>query len=234
MIKKNKILYFLYLFLFLMFFISFYFLERLQLSKIQKFDIKSIDETNHIKVNLKYISIPSFYLEYCILKLMSNSYEEDYNCHDYSEINTIRNFVQTLDKNYYYLTDRNISLGYYTLYVIKDSLDSFSEEEKKEIFDEFYLYVEKEYLKLDFNFEFYEEKNQNFKYQYLSSLKLFYGSIDNHDFKEKFNLVVNIFNTRLKNKFLNKNNIILIEVILLSLLSTFLTIFIIRKFYFKK
>ena len=217
-----------------MFFISFYSFERLQLLKIQKFDINNIDETNHIKVTLKYRSIPSFYLEYCILKLMSNNYEEEYNCHDYSEINTIRNFVQTLDKKYYYLTDRNKALGYYTLHVIKYNLGSFSEEEKKEIFDKFYLFVEKEYLKSDFNFEFYEEKNQNFKYQYLSTLKYFYGSIDNNNFKEKFNVVVNIFNIQLKNKFLNKNNIILIEVILLSLLSTFLTIFIIRKFYFKK
>jgi hypothetical protein len=234
MIKKNKILYFLYLFLFFMFFISFYSLERLQLSKIQKYDINSIDETNHIKVSLKYISIPSFYLEYCILKLMSNSYQEEYNCHDYSEINTVRNFVQTLDKTYYYLTERNKNVGYYTLYIIKNNLGPFSEEEKKEVFDKFYLFVEKEYLKSDFNFEFYEEKNQNFKYQYLSSLKHFYGSIENDDFKEKFNIVINKFNIQLKKKFLNKNNIIFIEVILLSFLSTFLIIFIIKKFYFKK
>ena len=235
--KKNKFLY-LYVFLFIIFFVSYLSLEKLNSYNIQqKYDENKISEINHLKVKLKYRSIPLLYLENCILKLMSWNFEKEYDCFAYSEINTIRYFVQTLDKKNYYLTDRNKNIGYYELFVIKENLGSFSEQEKKEVFDQFYSFVEKEYLKSDFDFDFYEEKNQNFIHKYLSYLNQFYGSTKKYDTKYKFDLNVNIFNLKLNifgSKIKLEQIFILIEIFLTSLLSTFVTIIIIRKFYFKK
>lgn len=231
--KKNKFLYLLYLFLFIIFYFTYYSLEKSYISdKIEKvYDLDKISTTNHLRVKIKYKSIPSVYLENCLFKLMSWNYEKDYDCYSYSEISTIRYFSQTSDKQYYYLTDRNKNVGYYILYVIKENFGAFSNKEKKEFFDEFYSFVEKEYLRSDFDFNYYEEKNQNFKYKYFAFLNQYYGSIKKYDVKDKFNLQVKIFD---KKPDFNALNFIFIENFLVSLISTVLTIFIARKFYFKK
>ena len=181
--------------------------------------INNIDlsNNNYASFRVKYQNIPNKFLKTCVLITLSNNYETEHDCNEYTQINILRNFVIYLDNKYIFKNIKNKNTGYYTLYAIKQN-GTFSEAESNQIRTKLSLFID-EYYKLKIDWDLLDELNKKYKTDYLAYVDGFKNFKTNYTISSYYKNNRNLFDDKL---------IKYLSILVLSIVSSVFLIYLIR------